>query len=112
MASESVADQRRPNFRITATPTPAPRPRRLSLFGAPAAVLGTFMREKSQLRHSRVAAVAALVDLVGEPVDPSACQAEPATTPPAATPSPDAKPSIGTGLNWQTARDRLIAIRR
>ena len=41
------------------------------------------MRETSQLCQSPVAAVASLVDLVGEPVDPSAAQAEPAAAPPA-----------------------------
>jgi hypothetical protein len=112
MASEPIADHDRPTSSLTATPTAAPRPRRLSLFGAPAAVLGPFMRETSQLRQSLVAAIASLVALVGEPVDPSACQAEPAAAPPAATPSQRAKPAIGTGLDWQTSGDRLIAICR
>ena len=107
-----MADHDRPTSSLTATPSPAPRPRRLSLFGAPAAVLGPFMRETSQLRQSPVAAVASLVDLVGGPVDRPASQAEPVPAPLAATPSQRAKPAIGTGLDWQTARDRLVAIRR
>ncbi len=107
-----MADHDRPTSSPTTIPTPGARSRRLSLFGAPTAVLGTFMRETSQLCQSPVAAVASLVDLVGEPVDPSAAQAEPAAAPPAATPSPGTKPAVGTGLDRQTARDRLIAIRR
>jgi hypothetical protein len=37
---------------------------------------------------------------------------EPPTAPAAAPASDRTKPAIGTGLSWQTARDRVIALRR
>jgi hypothetical protein len=62
-------------------------------------------------------ALKAVIDLgpeLDQPIafPPAAPAAEPRTAP-AAEPTPDSHtPAIGTGLDWQTARDRLIALRR
>jgi hypothetical protein len=101
----------------TRTSTPAPRPRRLSLFGPPVAVVEAFAREMTLINQTPLLALKAVIDLgleLDEPIafQPAAPAAE-APTAPAAEPAPDRPtPAIGTGLNWQTARDRLIALRR
>jgi hypothetical protein len=101
----------------TQTSTPAPRPRRLSLFGPPVAVVEAFAKEMTLINQTPLLALKAVIDLGLELDKPIASQpAAPAAetpTAPAAEPTPDRPtPSIGTGLDWQTARDRLIALRR
>lgn len=104
----------------TSTPasTPAPRPRRLSLFGPPIGVLEVFAKEMAFVYQAPFLALQAAVELGADLDEPTT--AEPSATPaqqqppaPPAAPAPERpKPAIGTGLDWQTARDRLIAIRR
>jgi hypothetical protein len=100
----------------TPTSTPAPRPRRLSLFGPPVAAVEAFAKEMALINQAPLLAIRAVMELGQEIDDPtvSPCAAPAAEAPiaPAAEPTPEqTRPSIGTGLNWQTARDRLIAIR-
>ena len=103
----------------TSTPasTPAKQPRRLSLFGPPIGVLEVFAKEMAFIYQAPFLALQAAVELGAELDEPTA--AEPSATPPQQPPAPPAtpaperpKPAIGIGLDWQTARDRLIAIRR
>jgi hypothetical protein len=101
----------------TQTSTPAPRPRRLSLFGPPVAVVEAFAKEMTLINQTPLLALKAVIDLGLELDEPTAFQpAAPAAAPPAtpaAKPTPDRPtPAIGTGLDWKTARDRLIALRR
>lgn len=97
----------------TQTSTPAPRPRRLSLFGPPVAVVEAFAREMTLINQTPLLALKAVIDLGLELDEPTPSQAAAASTAPAAEPTPDQPtPAIGTGLDWQTARDRLIALRR
>ncbi len=69
------------------------------------------------INQTPLLALKAVIDLgleLDEPIAfrPAAPAAE-ASTAPAAEPTADRRaPSIGTGLDWQTARDRLIALRR
>jgi len=101
----------------TPTSKPAPRPRRLSLFGPPVAVVEAFAREMTLINQTPLLALKAVIDLGLELDEPtpsqSAAPAAAASTAPAAELTPDRPtPAIGTGLDWQTARDRLIALRR
>lgn len=103
----------------TSTPasTPAPRPRRLSLFGPPVGVLEVFAKEMAFIYQAPFLALQAAVELGTELDEPTTAEASatPTQQPPAppAAPTPEhPKPAIGTGLDWRTARDRLIAIRR
>ena len=114
-----MADNNRPTLpsMTNPTPTPAPQPRRLSLFGPPVAVVEAFAKEMALINQAPLLAIRAVMDLGEEHDEPivseaAAPVAEPPTAP-AAEPAPDQpKPAIGTGLDWQTARDRLIALRR
>lgn len=103
----------------TSTPasTPAPQPRRLNLFGPPIGVLEVFAKEMAFIYQAPFLALQAAVELGTELDEPTV--APPAEPPAGQPPSPSVapatdhpKPAIGTGLDWQTARDRLIAIRR
>jgi hypothetical protein len=101
----------------TPTSTPAPRPRRLNLFGPPIGVLEVFAKEMAFVYQAPFLALQAAVELGAELDEPTTAEAS--TTPtqqPPAPPSAPAderlKPAIGTGLDWQSARNRLIAIRR
>ena len=101
----------------TPTSTPAPRPLRLSLFGPPVAAVEAFAKEMTLINQAPLLAIRAVMGLGQEVDDPTASQsaapAAEAPTAPAPEPTPDQpKPAIGTGLDWQTARDRLIALRR
>ena len=120
-ASKTMADHSRPTLpsMATSTPTstPAPRPRRLSLFGPPIGALEVFAKEMAFVYQAPFLALQAAVELGAEMDGPMT--AEPVATPPQqppapmATPAPERpKPAIGSGLGWQTARDRLVAIRR
>jgi hypothetical protein len=116
-----MADDNRPTLPSMANPTPTltpvPRPRRLSLLGPPVAAVEAFAKEMTLINQAPLLAIRAIMEL-GEELDepiasqPAAPAAEPPTAP-AAEPTPDrTKPVIGAGLDWQTARDRLIALRR
>jgi hypothetical protein len=69
------------------------------------------------INQAPLLAIRALMEL-GEELDepiayPPAAQVADPPTAPAPEPAPNRPaPSIGTGLDWQTARDRLIALRR
>ena len=98
------------------TSTPALRPRRLSLFGPPVAAIEAFAKEMALINQAPLLAIRAVMEL-GEELDepiafqPAAPAAE-APIAPAAEPNPEQPtPAIGTGLDWQTTRDRLIALR-
>ncbi|MBM3596350.1 MAG: hypothetical protein FJX31_11470 [Alphaproteobacteria bacterium] len=101
----------------TPTSTPAPRPRRLNLFGPPIGVLEVFAKEMAFVYQAPFIALQAAAELGAELDEPTT--AEPPAIPtqqphaPPAAPTPERpKPAVGTGLDWQTARDRLVAIRR
>ena len=101
----------------TPTSTPAPRPRRLNLFGSPIGVLEEFAREMAFIRQAPFLALQVAMDLGPVPDEPTAAQpsAAPTEQPPGPSVAPTSerpKPAVGTGLDWQTARDRLVAIRR
>ena len=116
-----MADDNRPPLPSMANPTqtstPAPRPLRLSLFGPPVAAVEAFAKEMALINQAPLLAIRAVMELgqeLDEPIasQPAAATVEPPPAP-AAEPTPhQPKPSIGTGLDWQTARDRLIALRR
>ncbi len=116
-----MADHNRSTFPSMANPTttstPAPRPRRLNLLRPPVGVLEVFALEMVFVYQAPFLALQAAVELRAELKDPStaAPSATPTERPPAPLPAPTPerpKPSIGTGLDWQTARDRMIALRR
>lgn len=116
-----MADHNRPTLpsMATSTPTstPAPRPRRLNLFGPPIGVLEVFAKEMAFVYQAPFLALQAAVELGAELDEPTTAEASAAPTeqPPGPSVAPTSdrpKPAIGTGLDWQTARDRLIAIRR
>jgi hypothetical protein len=120
-ASKTMADQNQltlPSMATsTPTSTPAPRPRRLNLIGPPIGVLEVFAKEMAFVYQAPFLALQAAVALGAELDEPTT--AEPSVTPTQQPPAPPAapaterpKPTIGTGLDWQTARERLIAIRR
>jgi hypothetical protein len=120
-ASKTMADHNRPTFpsMATSTPTstPAPRPRRLNLFGPPIGVLEVFAKEMAFVYQAPFLALQAAVELGAEmdgptTAEPSATPTQQPHAPPAAPATERPKPAIGTGLDWQTARDRLITIRR
>jgi hypothetical protein len=101
----------------TPTSTPAPRPLRLSLFGPPVAAVEAFAKEMALINQAPLLAIRAVMELgqeIDDPtVSPSAAPAAEAPIAPAAEPTPEQPtPAIGTGLDWQTARDRLITLRR
>jgi hypothetical protein len=97
----------------TPTSTPAPRPRRLSLFGPPIGVLEAFSKEMAFVYQAPFLALQAAVELGAELDEPTAAEASATPTEQPAAPTGERpKPVIGTGLDWQTACDRLIAIRR
>jgi hypothetical protein len=87
------------------------------LFGSPVAAVEAFAKEMALINQAPLLAIRAVMELgleLDEPpaFQPAAAAAEPPIAP-AADPTPDQPtPAIGTGLDWQTARDRLIAIRR
>ena len=92
-------------------------PRRLSLFGPPVAAVEAFAKEMALINQAPLLAIRAVMELGLELEEPLATQpATTAITPPTAPavdPPPERPtPAIGTGLDWQTARDRLIALRR
>jgi AraC-like DNA-binding protein len=69
------------------------------------------------INQTPLIALKAVIDLgleLDEPIAPQPAAAAVESPPaPAAEPTPDQpKPAFGTGLSWQTARDRLIARRR
>ncbi len=116
-----MANDNRPTLPSMANPTqtstPAPRPRRPSLFGPPVAVVEAFAKEMALINQTPLLALKAVIDLgleLDEPIAPQPAAAAVESPPaPSADPTPDRpKPTIGTGLDWQTARDRLIALRR
>ncbi|MBI1303546.1 MAG: hypothetical protein GC172_07125 [Phycisphaera sp.] len=114
-----MADDNRPTLPSMAnpTPTPAPQPRRLSLFGPPVAAVEAFAKEMALINQAPLLAIRAVMELGQEIDDPTVSRpAAPAAEAPialAAEPTPEqTRPSIGTGLDWQTACDRLIALRR
>jgi hypothetical protein len=118
-ASKTMADNNRPTLpsMTNPTPTPAPQPRRLSLFGPPVAAVEAFAKEMALINQAPLLAIRAFMELGQEIDDPTVSQpaapAAEAPIAPAAETAPDRPtPAIGTGLNWQTARDRLIALRR
>jgi hypothetical protein len=87
------------------------------LFGSPVAAVEAFAKEMALINQAPLLAIRAVMELGLELDEPPATQpATTAITPPttpAVEPTPDQpKPAIGTGLDWQTARDRLIALRR
>ena len=116
-----MADDNRPTLpsmaNLTPTSTPAPRPRRLSLFGPPVAAVEAFAKEMTLINQTPLLALKAVIDLGLELDEPTSSEtAAPAAKPPtapAAELAPERPtPAIGIGLDWQTARDRLIALRR
>ncbi len=116
-----MADHNRPTppSMATSTPTstPAPRPRRLNLLGPPIGVLEVFAKEMAFVYQAPFLALQAAVELGAELDEPTTAErsATPNQQPPAPPVAPTSdrpKPAIGTGLDWQTARDRLVAIRR
>ena len=120
-ASKTMADHNRSTLpsMATSTPasTPAQQPRRLSLFGPPIGVLEVFAKEMAFIYQAPFLALQAAVELGTELDEPTTAEASatPTQQPPASPAAPTAerpKPAIGTGLDWQTARDRLVAIRR
>ncbi len=116
-----MADHNRSTLPSMATPTPAstpaPRPRRLSLFGPPIGVLEVFAKEMAFVYQAPFLAPQAAVEFCTELDEPTTAEASatPTQQPPAppSAPAPERpKPVTGTVLDWQIARDRLIAIRR
>jgi hypothetical protein len=76
-----------------------------------------FAKEMALINQAPLLALKAVIDLgleLDEPIAPQPAAAAVESPPaPAAAPASDRPtPAIGTGLSWQTARDRLIAIRR
>jgi hypothetical protein len=106
-----MADDSRPTLPSMAnpTPTPAPQPRRLSLFGPPVAAVEAFAKDMALINQAPLLAIRAVMEL-GQELDEPAAERPTAPSPEPASDQPT--PAIGTGLNWQTARDRLIALRR
>ena len=101
----------------TPTSTPAKQPRRLNLFGPPIGVLEVFAKEMAFVYQAPFLALQAAVELGAEmdgptTAEPSATATQQPPAPPAASTAERPKPAVGTGLDWQTARDRLVAIRR
>jgi len=114
-----MADNNRPTLpsMTNPTPTPAPQPRRLSLFGPPVAAVEAFAKEMALINQAPLLAIRAVMELgqeLDEPIvsQPAAPAVEPPTAPAVELTPDHATPAIGTGLDWQTARDRLIALRR
>jgi hypothetical protein len=113
-----MADDNRPTLPSMTNPTstPATQPRRLSLFGPPVAAVEAFAKEMALINQAPLLAIRAVMELgqeIDDPtVSPRAAPAAEAPIAPAVEPTPDQpSPAIGTGLSWQTAHDRLIALR-